>query len=138
VQDDSVGDLAKKFNVALEAIALQTRHIVDEMNSRGHAIREIYMSGRYEIIEKFYHTHSITGGQAKNIPLMQLIADVCSLPVVLPNSHSTAVVLGSAVLARCASEQSANSTISVEQLWEIMVKPDMQFSRKNYAHNNLG
>jgi len=104
--DESIGDLARKFNVALEAIALQTKHIIDDMNNHGHDIKEIYMSG----------------GQAKNIPLMQLIADVCSLPVILPNSHSTAVILGSAVLARCASEQYAKLTISVEQLWNIMVE----------------
>ena len=40
----------------MEGIALQTRHIVDEMNAKGHTIRSIYMSG----------------GQAKNIPLMLL------------------------------------------------------------------
>ena len=43
--DDSLNDLARKFNVTLEAIALQTRHIVDEMNARGHQIDSIYMSG---------------------------------------------------------------------------------------------
>ena len=45
--DDSLNDLARKFNVTLEAIALQTRHIVDEMNARGHQIDSIYMSGAY-------------------------------------------------------------------------------------------
>ena len=29
-----------------QAIALQTRHIVDEMNARGHVIDSIYMSGK--------------------------------------------------------------------------------------------
>jgi ribulose kinase len=43
--DDSLNDLARKFNVTLEAIALQTRHIVDEMNAKGHKIDSIYMSG---------------------------------------------------------------------------------------------
>ena len=57
---DSLNDLARKFNVTLEvrcsyhalrlkthiqAIALQTKHIVDEMNARGHQINSIYMSG---------------------------------------------------------------------------------------------
>jgi len=64
----------------------------------------------------------MSGGQAKNIPLMQLLANVCALPVVLPSSHSTAVVLGSAILARCAAEQSAQASVSVERLWEIMVE----------------
>lgn len=44
--DNSLSDLAVRFNVTLEAIALQTRHIVDEMNARGHQIHSIYMSGK--------------------------------------------------------------------------------------------
>ncbi|KZS92619.1 Pentulose kinase [Sistotremastrum niveocremeum HHB9708] len=106
--DDNLSDLAKKINVTLEAIALQTRHIVDEMNSRGHSISEIYMSG----------------GQAKNKPLMQLFADVCSVPVILPFSHSTAVVLGSAMLGRYAAELTGAKAgeLSKERLWEIMVE----------------
>lgn len=44
--DNSISDLALKFNVTLEAIALQTRHILDEMNGKGHQIDSIYMSGR--------------------------------------------------------------------------------------------
>lgn len=47
--DDSLNDLARKFNVTLEAIALQTRHIVDEMNARGHQIDSIYMSGEWSV-----------------------------------------------------------------------------------------
>jgi ribulose kinase len=40
----------------LQAIALQTRHIVETMNARGHTVRSIFMSG----------------GQAANAKLMQL------------------------------------------------------------------
>ncbi len=47
------------------AIALWTRHIVDTLNA---AVTSIFMSG----------------GQAKNRELMQLFADVCRMPVVLP------------------------------------------------------
>jgi len=43
--DSSLSDLALKFSVTLEAIALQTRHILDEMNGKGHQIKSIYMSG---------------------------------------------------------------------------------------------
>lgn len=68
--DSTLGDLALKFNVTLEvslfrspfrsisnrkltslsrsfsqSIALQTRHILEEMNSKGHQIDSIYMSG---------------------------------------------------------------------------------------------
>lgn len=70
--DDSLNDLARKFNVTLEvsmchpsycrivkltfqSIALQTRHIVDEMNSRGHQINSIYMSGQSYFTTFPYH-----------------------------------------------------------------------------------
>jgi FGGY-family pentulose kinase len=117
--DESLDDLALKFNVTLEAIALQTRHILDEMNSKGYDVQGIYMSG----------------GQAANITLMQLLADVCRVPVILPKSHSAAVVLGSAMLGRFAAEVSAESGApktqaevdkvcmdNRERLWEIMVE----------------
>ncbi|KII96035.1 hypothetical protein PLICRDRAFT_48957 [Plicaturopsis crispa FD-325 SS-3] len=107
--DDTLHDLARKYNLALEAIALQTRHIVDEMNSKGHAINAIYMSG----------------GQAKNIPMMQLFADTCNMPIVLPQSHSVAVVLGAAMLGRFASE-AQGKPLPKDQigdaLWKIMVE----------------
>ena len=52
------------------------------MNAKGHSIRSIYMSG----------------GQAKNAMLMQLFANTCNMPVVLPQSSGAAVVLGAAML----------------------------------------
>src|SRR5271154_6804382 len=84
--DSSLADLALKFNATLEAIALQTRHILDEMRRHGHEIHGIYMPG----------------GQTKNAPLMQLLADVCQVPVVLPPNSGAAVVLGAAILGRFA------------------------------------
>lgn len=92
----------------MEAIALQTRHIVDEMNGKGHEITSIYMSG----------------GQAKNIPMMELFANTCKMPVVTPYSSSAAVVLGAAMLGRFAAEVSSGKSISPknqgEELWKIM------------------
>lgn len=108
-QDSNLGDLARKFNVTLEAIALQTRHIVDQMNDKGHAIRSIYMSG----------------GQAKNTMLMQLFANTCSMPVVLPQSSGAAVVLGAAMLGRFAAEAQGKALGKDQRgqaLWEIMVR----------------
>lgn len=106
--DDSLGDLARKFNITMEAIALQTRHIVDEMNAKGHAINAIYMSG----------------GQAKNAALMQLFADTCNMPVVLPQNSGAAVVLGAAMLGRFAAELqpgSKDEKADCEARWKIMV-----------------
>ncbi|KAI0075433.1 Pentulose kinase [Panus rudis PR-1116 ss-1] len=106
--DDTLGDLARKFNVTLEAIALQTRHIVDEMNEKGHAIKSIYMSG----------------GQAKNRPLMQLFANTCKIPVILPQNSGAAVVLGAAMLGRFAHEAKPRMATQeqCEELWRIMVE----------------
>ncbi|KAH7903288.1 FGGY family of carbohydrate kinase [Hygrophoropsis aurantiaca] len=105
--DSGLSDLARKYYLTLEAIALQTRHIVDEMNAKGHAITSIYMSG----------------GQAKNIPMMQLFADTCGMPVVLPFSHSAAVVLGAAMLGRIAAEARAlKGPEQGDDMWKIMVE----------------
>ncbi|CAD6564629.1 MAG: hypothetical protein TREMPRED_000040 [Tremellales sp. Tagirdzhanova-0007] len=118
--DDGLSDLAAKFNVTLEAIALQTRHIVDEMNAKGHKIDSIYMSG----------------SQAKNGPLMRLIATVLQMPVIIPPQPSAAVVLGAAMLGRFAHDLSASrqgkpivTQLDAEEakkkgngLWEVMVE----------------
>lgn len=118
--DDGLSDLAAKFNVTLEAIALQTRHIVDEMNSKGHVINSIYMSG----------------SQAKNGPLMRLLATVLNMPVIIPPQPSAAVVLGSAMLGRFAHEISLRLPEGIhtqvdarkaaeqdgEKLWDVMTE----------------
>ncbi|KAG9011852.1 hypothetical protein FRB90_007014 [Tulasnella sp. 427] len=108
--DSSLADLALRFNVTLEAIALQTRQIVEQMNSCGHDIKSIYMSG----------------SQAKNIPLMQLIADVCSMPVILPHSPSAAVVVGAAMLGRFAAEVTGihAKEVTGEDLFQTQSKVD--------------
>lgn len=79
------------------------------MNAKGHAITYIYMSG----------------GQAKNLPMMQLFANTCGMPVVLPFDHAGAVVLGAAMLGRFVAEAAGNKWGEKEQgerLWEIMVR----------------
>jgi ribulose kinase len=68
----------------------------------------------------------MSGGQAKNLALMQLFANTCDLPVVLPFSHSGAVVLGAAILARFAVEvegigKELTSEEQTKMLWGIMV-----------------
>lgn len=118
--DDGLSDLALKFHVTLEAIALQTRQILDEMNTKGHQINSIYMSG----------------SQAKNQPLMTLLATVCNVNVVIPPDPSAAVVVGAAMLGRCAADLAAQTQgkeirsqeeveamamATKEGLWDIMV-----------------
>ena len=43
--DKTVDDLALRYLVTCEAIALQTKQIISEMNKNGHDIRSIFMSG---------------------------------------------------------------------------------------------
>ena len=80
------------------------------MNAKGHAVRSIYMSG----------------GQAKNRALMQLLADTCGMPVVLPQNSGAPVVLGAAMLGRFAAELEpgmgrGDVERECEERWRIMV-----------------
>jgi len=105
--DDTINDLARKYNVTMEAIALQTKHIVDEKNDKGHEIRTIFASG----------------GQSKNVALMQLVANICNMPVITSHSNSTAVVTGAAMLGRFAAEASRRGREgNGKELWDIMVE----------------
>lgn len=64
----------------------------------------------------------MSGGQAKNAELMQLFANVCSMPVVLPVDSGGAVVLGAAMLGRfAAGAGSRGKEGQAERLWDIMV-----------------
>ena len=84
------------------------------MNKSGHSINSLYLSG----------------GQAKNAKLMQLLADTLNMDVVLPQSGGDAVTLGSAMLGRFAyvltEEQKAGGPVRKREelgdgLWKIMV-----------------
>jgi len=102
----------------MEAIALQTKHIVDEMNGKGHEVRSIFVSG----------------GQSKNVALMQLFADTCNMPVVIPHSSSTAVVTGAAMLGRFAAEASERGGVgNGKELWDIMVRSSAADKREDRA-----
>ncbi|GAA6056062.1 hypothetical protein JCM3770_007006 [Rhodotorula araucariae] len=118
--DKTVGDLALRYYATGEAIALQTRQIIDEMNKCGHKIESIFMSG----------------GLVKNRFLMSLIADICNMPVQLPYSHSASVVLGSAMLGAAAADEADRLGGKIgsqdeaekcsygmkERLWDAMIR----------------
>lgn len=95
--DRSRADLARKYVLTLEAIALQTRHIVEEMNRCGHKIDAIYLSG---------------GGQARNRIYAHLVADVCGLRVQMPVEDSVSVTTGSAILGQLAAHITMNKSQS--------------------------
>lgn len=96
--DSDIDALATHYYAALEAIGMQTRHIVDSLNNAGHKITSIFMSG----------------GQCKNPLLMHLLASCTGLPVVMPEYIDAAVVLGSAFLGVQAS--------TGEPLWDVMAR----------------
>ena len=76
----------------------------------------------------------MSGGQAKNGALMQLMADVCNMGIVLPKDGKEGknggvidpVVLGSAMLGRYADEASKAGAKGregqAERMWDIMVR----------------
>ncbi|ORY86790.1 hypothetical protein BCR37DRAFT_123748 [Protomyces lactucae-debilis] len=96
--DADIDALATHYYAALEAIGMQTRHIVEALNEQGHTITSIFMSG----------------GQCKNPLLMHLLASCTGLPVVMPEYIDAAVVLGSAFLGVQAS--------TGEPLWDVMAR----------------
>ncbi|GMM35459.1 putative phosphotransferase [Saccharomycopsis crataegensis] len=86
--DTSLEDLAIMYLGACEFIAQQTRQIVEAMETAGHKISTIFMSG----------------GQCRNGLLMRLLADCVGKPVVIPRYIDAAVVFGSAILGAVAAE----------------------------------
>ena len=85
--DSSPRNLALLYLATAEAIAHGTRHIIDEMNDAGYAIRRLHACG----------------GGSKNPLLMQEHADVTGCDVYLsPNTEP--VLLGSAMLAAVAAD----------------------------------
>lgn len=106
--DTSVNSLALVYYATLEAIALQTRHIVEALNAAPTA----GSSAKHEIKYLF-----LSGGLVKNTLLMQLLADTCDMPVVLPYSPSASVVLGAAMLGAAAAESTKPNG---QGLWDIM------------------
>jgi ribulose kinase len=77
-----------------------------------------------------------TGSQAKNGPLMRLLATVLQMPIIIPPQPSAAVVLGAAMLGRFAHDLStsregkpittqcdAKEAMKVgDRLWDVMVE----------------
>ncbi|KAF8630051.1 hypothetical protein AX15_003136 [Amanita polypyramis BW_CC] len=132
--DSSISDLARKYSLTLESICLQTRHIIDTLNVNSSAPLPYGLTLPSE--RQTQHNISAiytSGGQVKNKSLMQLLANVCEMPVVLPPDGGVTVVLGAAILGRfakevsdwCASHQGESGLGIAEQnkmIWDIMVE----------------
>lgn len=97
--DKSVDDLALRYLATLQAIACQTRHIIETLNKEGYTIDTLCMSG----------------GLCKSPLFVQILVDVTQCRIILPESIDGAVVIGAAFLGAKASGLSAD-------LWDIMVR----------------
>lgn len=100
--DKSVNALAIYYYGAMEFIALQTREIVERMNSAGHNVRSIFISGSLGL----------------NDVLTSLIATALTMPVVIPQYVHAAVARGAAILG--AKAATADSSGVTEDLWSVM------------------
>jgi FGGY-family pentulose kinase len=100
--DKSMDGLATYYYATMEFIAMQTRQIIETMNSSGHSITSIFMSG----------------SQCQNKILMELMATTCGMPVVIPRYVHAAVVHGAAMLG--AKAASADAQGKTEELWSVM------------------
>lgn len=101
--DKSLDGLARYYYATMEFIALQTRQIVEAMNTAGHHITSIFMSG----------------SQCQNDILMHLMATACGMPVLIPRYVHAAVCHGAAMLAAKAATAD-KVTGQGEELWNIM------------------
>lgn len=79
-------DLARQYLAAVQAVAHGTRHILDEMNKKGYALKRIF----------------VCGGGSKNPVFLREHADITNCELILPQEPE-AVLLGSAVLGATAS-----------------------------------
>ncbi|ORE16903.1 Pentulose kinase [Rhizopus microsporus] len=98
--DRSIDDLALRYLATLQAIACQTRHIIETLNKEGYLIDTLCMSG----------------GLCKSELFVKIIANTTQCRLIMPESIEGAVVIGAAFLGAKAS-----GLISSD-LWEIMVR----------------
>ena len=125
-------DLARRYHATLESLALQTRHVVQVVS--GHPNDNDTKANSAGSIQAIY----VSGGQAVSGGVMvQLMADACGVPVVLPDHDlgPSPVVLGAAMLGRYAAEMSeagGRSDERGERLWRIMVRAEFWCCRLGF------
>src|SRR5882757_2878629 len=83
---DTIDSLALLYLATVQAIAHGTRHIIDTMNSHGHAIRTVMACG----------------GDTKNPIFVREHAEATGCPIVIPKEPE-AVLLGAAMLGAVAA-----------------------------------
>ncbi|MEC4725570.1 FGGY-family carbohydrate kinase [Shewanella sp. D64] len=110
-------DMALQYLATVQAIALGTRHIIEEMNSSGYAIDTIMACG----------------GGTKNPVFIQEHANATGCAMLLPE-ESEAVLLGSAMLGAVAAEFYATIPDAMSAMSRIgkMVTPTADKSKRFY------
>ncbi|RNA12152.1 FGGY carbohydrate kinase domain-containing [Brachionus plicatilis] len=86
--DTSLQDLAIKYLATVQALAYQTRHIIEEMNSQGIDIKII----------------SLIGGLIQNSLYTRTVCDVCNVPVLFQNGLNSSIILGAALLGAASCD----------------------------------
>ncbi|KAI9487126.1 MAG: hypothetical protein EXX96DRAFT_551912 [Benjaminiella poitrasii] len=104
--DESIDDLALKYLATLQAIACQTRHIIETLNKEGYTIDTLCMSG----------------GLCKSSLFVQILVNMTQCRIIMPESVEGAVVIGAAFLGAKVSGLFSSSSSSENGLWDIMVR----------------
>jgi FGGY-family pentulose kinase len=86
--DTSINNLAIQFLAVLQAVAYDSRHIIEAMTKAGHHFRVV----------------QICGGLARISLLTQIIADVVQMPVYVAEVTNDCVLLGSAISGQLIAE----------------------------------
>jgi FGGY-family pentulose kinase len=102
-------ELARIYLSAVQSLAYGTRHILDEMNAKGHAIRQIHACG----------------GLTYNPLFIQQHADITGCPFVLPKEPE-AVLLGSAIVAAAGSGKFSSISEAMNRMSQLgsTIAPD--------------
>ncbi len=113
----TLDDMALHYLATIQAVALGTRHIIEEMNSSG-----------YEI-----DTIMACGGGTKNPVFMQVHANATGCAMLLPE-ESEAVLLGSAMLGSVAAEHYSSISDAMKQMSRIgkMITPQTNQIKEFY------
>ena len=86
--DTSLNNLAIQYLAVLQAVAYDSRHIIDVMSQAGHHFRVV----------------QICGGLARLSLLTQIIADVVQMPVYVSEPNNDCVLLGSAISGQLVAD----------------------------------
>ena len=86
--DTSLNNLAIQYLAVIQAVAYDSRHIVEAMTKAGHQFRVV----------------QICGGLARLSLLTQIIADVVQMPVYVSDTSIDCVLLGSAICGQLVAD----------------------------------